>query len=467
MSPAVRTAPPAGRLSRWCRRLTGMVVPVALAATAISVTAPAPAQAAGTNREPAADPAAIREWNTIAADVIGTNLGPTRPSGQAVVWHGFVSVAVYNAVVGIEGRYAPYKWHARGPAGASPEAAAVTAAHDVLLCDFPASRTLLDAAYAGSLARIPDGNAKRQGVAFGARAADRVIQLRQGDGRFATVEFTTAPAPAPGVWRATPPGNLPFIDTWLARLRPLLLTSPSQFRPGPPPTLTSDRYAQDVNEVRTMGARTGSSRTAQQTETALFFGGNLAVQLQAAFRDHSARHRLDIADTARLFAAANSAATDAVITTWDAKLHYGSWRPLTAVQLAGTDGNPATEPDPQWQPLLVTPPHPDHISGHAAVAGAVAQTLTGLFGTPRLDLTFPSDATGTTRHYDDAVRFNQDMIDARVWAGIHTRTADTEGCLAGARVGLWALAHYFRPLHPAHPGSPRPVPPTCPPGTSG
>ncbi|WP_018561731.1 MULTISPECIES: hypothetical protein [unclassified Streptomyces] len=110
----------------------------------------------------------------------------------------------------------------------------------------------------------------------------------------------------------------------------------------------------------------------------------------------------------------------------------------------------------------MTPPHPDHISGHAAVAGAVAQTLAGLFGTTRLDLTFASDATGTTRHYDDAVRFNQDMIDARVWAGIHTRTADTEGCLAGARVARWALAHHFGPLHPAHPRSSPPLPRTCP-----
>ncbi|MEU1621791.1 vanadium-dependent haloperoxidase [Streptomyces sp. NPDC005722] len=460
MSPADRAAPSSGRPAQWYRRLTRVIVPVALAATAVSAAALVPAQAAGKERRPAADPAAVREWNAIATDVIGTNLGATRPSGQAVVWHGFVSVAVYNAVVGIEGRYAPYKWHARGPAGASPEAAAVTAAHHVLLSDFPASRALLDAAYADSLARIPDGTAKQQGVAFGARAADRVIQLRAGDGRFATVEFTVPPAP--GVWRPTSPGNLPFIDTWLARLRPLVLTSPSQFRPGPPPALTSARYARDVNEVRTMGARTGSPRTAQQTETALFFGGNLAVQLQSAFRDHSARHRLDIADTARLFATANAAATDAVVTAWDAKLHYGSWRPVTAVQLADTDGNPATEADPQWQPLLVTPPHPDHISGHAAVAGAVAQTLAGLFGTTRVDLTFPSDATGTTRHYDDAVRFNQDMIDARVWAGIHTRTADTEGCLAGARVARWTLAHYFRPLHrPAH--APLPVPRTCPP----
>lgn len=252
------------------------------------------------------------------------------------------------------------------------------------------------------------------------------------------MEFTAAPAP--GVWRPTPPAHQPFIDPWLGRLRPMVLASPSQFRPGGPPALPSARYARDVNEVKSMGARTGSPRTARQTETALFFGGNLTVQLQSAFRDHSARHHLDIAETARLFAAANASATDAVVTAWDAKLHYGFWRPVTAVQLADTDGNPATEADPQWQPLLVTPPHPDYLSGHTTVTGAVVRTLTGILGTPHLDLTFSSEATGTTRHYDRAARLNGDMIDARVWGGIHFRTADIDGCeiqAAASAAGPW------------------------------
>ncbi|MGP8296771.1 vanadium-dependent haloperoxidase [Streptomyces inhibens] len=419
-----------------------------------------PAATADSHPPPSADPAAIRDWNVIATDTISANLSPTRPSGQVVIWHGFVSAAVYNAVVGIKGHYAPYKWRARGPSTASPEAAAVTAAHRVLLTYFPASQAALDAAYSESLGKIPDGNAKRQGVAFGERAADHFIELREGDGRFAPVEFTAAPAP--GVWRPTPPAHLPFIDTWLGRLRPLLLTSPAQFRPGEPPALSSARYAQDVNEVKVMGAKTGSPRTAHQTETALFFGGNLAVQLQTAFRDHTARHHLDIADTARMFAAANASATDAVITAWDAKLHYGFWRPITAIQLADTDDNPATEADPQWQPLLITPPHPDYISGHAAVTGAVTQTLAGILGTTHLDLNIPSEVTGTTRHYEYADQFNEDMINARVWAGIHFRTADIAGCQAGNRIGGWTLTHYFQPLRPTHPQASPPAQPTCP-----
>ncbi|MGX5185418.1 vanadium-dependent haloperoxidase [Streptomyces avermitilis] len=432
-----------------------------LAATAVA--GPTATADGGSHSPPSADPAAIREWNVIATDTITASLG-ARPSGQAAIWHGFVSAAVYNAVVGIEGRYATYKWHARGPSTASPEAAAVTAAHHVLLTYFPAYRAPLDVAYAGSLAKIPEGQAKRQGVAFGERAAEHLIELREGDGRFAPVEFTASPAP--GVWRPTPPAYLPFIDTWLGRLRPLLLTSPDQFRPGGPPALSSARYAEDVNEVKTMGAKSGSSRTAAETETALFFGGNLVVQFQEAFRDYTARHHLGIAETARLFVAGNASATDAVVATWDAKLHYGFWRPITAIHLADTDGNPATEADPQWQPLLVTPPHPDYVSGHAAVAGAVTQTLSGILGTTRLDLNVSSEITGTTRHYEYADKFNKDMINARVWSGIHSRTADTAGCRAGNHIGAWTLTHYFQPLHSPRLHATPPIQPTCPHGSA-
>ncbi|MFF4211721.1 vanadium-dependent haloperoxidase [Streptomyces sp. NPDC001796] len=149
-----------------------------------------------------------------------------------------------------------------------------------------------------------------------------------------------------------------------------------------------------------------------------------------------------------MFAAVNTAAADAVITAWDAKLRYGRWRPITAVQLADTDGNPGTQADPQWQPLLVTPPHPDYLSGHTTVTGAVTQTLSGILGTTRLDLNIPSEITGTTRHYAYADQLNQDMIDARVWAGIHFRSADVAGAQTGKRIGGWAVTHYFRPLRP-------------------
>ncbi|MEV4342211.1 vanadium-dependent haloperoxidase [Streptomyces sp. NPDC049590] len=426
--------PPRSRV----RVLACAVAAVALLTLTAATTPPGAGQRTG------AGPAGVvREWNAVATDTITDALGP-RPSGQAAVWQGFVSVAVYNAVVGIEGGYALYKWRERGPAGASSAAAAATAAHDVLLAYFPAFRERLDTAYAGSLDALPADRARDLGVAYGKRAAARIVALREGDGRFADVPYTASPAP--GVWRPTPPAYQPFLDTWLARLRPLLLTSPRQFRPGPPPALSSAAYAKDVREVRVMGARAGSGRTARQTATALFFSGNLVAQVQTAVRDHAARHRLGIAATARLFAAVNASATDAVVTAWDAKLHYGFWRPITAIRLADTDGNPATTADADWEPLLPTPPHPDYLAGHPTVAAAVTRALTGVLGTSRIDLDVPSEVTGTRRYYRWADDLDRDVVDARVWGGVHFRTAGVAGRRAGARVAAWALDHYFRPV---------------------
>ncbi|WP_432173742.1 vanadium-dependent haloperoxidase [Streptomyces sp. Tue6028] len=415
----------------------------AVAATALVTLTAATSPADADTRTPADPAAVVREWNAIATDTIKTSLGP-RPSGQVAIWEGFVSVAVYNAVVGIEGGYALYNWHQRGPAKASSQAAAATAAHDILLTYFPVFKERLDTAYADSLAALPAGHTRDQGVDYGKRAAARIIKLREGDGRFADVPFTASPAP--GVWRPTPPAFQPFIDTWLARLRPLLLASPQQFRPGAPPALSSAAYAEDLQELKTMGAKTGSGRSAQQTQTALFYSGNLIEQVQTAVRDHAARHRLGIAETARLFAAVNASATDAVVTAWDAKLHYGTWRPITAIRLADTDGNPATTPDPAWEPLLLTPPHPDYVAGHTTVAAAVARALTGVLGTSDIDLYVPSEVTGTTRFYGSADDLNRDVVDARVWGGVHSRTADVVGCRAGTQVAAWALDRYFQPV---------------------
>ncbi|MFF5145844.1 vanadium-dependent haloperoxidase [Streptomyces sp. NPDC013157] len=188
------------------------------------------------------------------------------------------------------------------------------------------------------------------------------------------------------------------------------------------------------------------------------------TQVQAAVRDHAARHRLGIAETARLFAAVNASATDAVVTAWDAKFHYGSWQPITAIRLAATDGNPATTADPAWEPLLPTPPHPDCIAGHTTVAAAVARALTCVLGTSRIDLRVPSDVTGATRFHGSAGDLDRDVVDARVWGGVHTRTADVAGCRAGTRVAAWALDHCFQRLarngtHAS--GQDRPADPEC------
>ena len=203
---------------------------------------------------PADDPAVITDWNETAVATIVTDAG--KANAEAFLWYAFEQAAVYNAVVGITRRYELYRWNALGPKGASPEAAAEAAAHRVLLTYFPASQEQLDGALVTSLEQIPDGPAKRKGVRYGERAADRIIKLRTDDGRLEDVPF--AVPLEPGVWRPTPPGFAPFFDPWLSQVRPLLLKSPRQFRPSGPPKLTSNRYEKDFDEVRDYGVKTDS-----------------------------------------------------------------------------------------------------------------------------------------------------------------------------------------------------------------
>jgi hypothetical protein len=277
------------------------------AGTATAATARSPAWAD--------DPAVISEWNAIAVATLAGDT--TKQPIEDILYMGFVQAAVYNAVVGVEGRYAPYQFHAHAPRGASAQAAAVAAAHQVLVTYVPSAQATLDADYAASLAQIPDGKAKTQGIAFGTRAADSVIRLRAHDGRNAPIFFTQLPAP--GVWRPTPPLFLPMSAPWLGFVTPLLVHSATQFAPPAPPALTSARYTRDFNEVKALGSDNSTERTADQTSTARFFSGSALVQFNAALRDQVSVRQLDIAAAARMFAAADMSVADALITVWHAR----------------------------------------------------------------------------------------------------------------------------------------------------
>ncbi len=393
---------------------------------------------------PGADPSVITDWNATAVATIVTDAG--KANAEAFLWYAFEQAAVYNAVVGITRCYELYKWNERGPRGASPEAAAAAAAHRLLLTYFPSSQARLDADLTASLAQIPDGQAKRQGIRYGERAAIRIVRLRGNDGRSANVTFDELPAP--GVWRPTPPAFAPFFAPWLSRVRPLLLKSPTQLRPHAPPGLTSDKYEHDFEEVRDYGVRLGSLRTPEQTETALFFSDIGVGPLQASLRDLVTRRNLDISRTARLLAAVDMSLADAIIVSWDGKVRFGFWRPVTAIQLAADDGNPETDGVPGWEPLVTTPPYPDYPSGLTPVVGALSAVLSRLLDDGKVDLNISSVAAGLpgppiTRHYEFAADLNQDVIDARVWSGIHFRIADTVGIEMGKKVADWALDHYF------------------------
>jgi hypothetical protein len=386
--------------------------------------------------------AVISDWNAIA---VATLSGDTsKQPVETILYTAFVQAAVYDAVVGIDGRYAPYRFHARAPHGTSVQAAVVAAAHRVLVKYSPYAQAALDAAYRASLAGIPNGKAKTRGIAFGTRAANNLIRLRAHDGRNAPILFTKPPAP--GVWRPTPPALLPMSAPWLGFVTPLLVRSATQFGPDePPPALTSARYTRAFSEVKTLGSATSSHRTARQTSTAMFFSGSALAQFNGALQDQVTVRHLDIVDAARMVAAIDMSVADSIISVWHAKYRYGFWRPITAINLADTDGNPATHADPAWVPLIDTPPYPDYPSGYNAFAATVSRALEKLFGSRHLNLTLTSTAVPDVRHYDSGNALRQDVVNARIWLGIHFRFADATARDMGIRLAEWTTGHYFQP----------------------
>ena len=419
----------------------------------LSATLTFAAPATGAQSPPAANPAIITTWNAIAVATISGPApnGAGKANAEAFLSYAFTHAAVYNAVVGITGKYELYKWNARAPKGASPEAAAAAAAHRVLMEYFGGSPTIagnLDAALAASLDQIPNGVPKAQGIRYGERAGDRIIALRANDGRFAPITYTVPDPTPPGVWRPTPPGFAPFFDPWLGQVDPLVIASLSQFDPGPPPAISSDLYVDEFEEVRDYGASGSLVRSDAQTETARFFSDIAFGPMQAALRDLAMRRvsstGWDISDSARFFAGVETSLADGAGSAWNGKLKYHWWRPITAIREADTDGNPATTGVPGWEPLLTTPPYPDWPSGLCEAVGVVTTAVSRLDG--QLDLYITSPSTGL-RHYDSVAVMQQDCIEARVWSGIHFRTADMVAAALGTHVANWALDHHFAPTN--------------------
>jgi hypothetical protein len=344
-------------------------------------------------------------------------------------------------VVGITGEYELYQWNVRGPAKASPEAAAAVAAHRVLMTYFgaaPEVAATLDAALASSLAGVPDGVRKHQGVRYGLEAADRIIALRAGDGRGATV--TVPAATEAGDWRPTPPANAPFATPWLGHVRPLLLPSLAMLDPGAPPAIGTALYRTELAEVRAWGAADSALRSSAQERLARYFADVPFRPMEAALRDYVTRHALDISDSARLLAATNASMADALGTVWRSKLAYMWWRPITAIHELHDDGDPLTIADTGWSPLIPNPPYPEWPSGLCAVVGAMSASLVALTG--GLDLRLESPSQGL-EHWTSKTVLDQTAVNARVWSGIHFRTSDAVSIGIGTDTATWALDRYF------------------------
>jgi len=381
----------------------------------------------------------VTDWNQHAANALAV-AGQTPP--VSVLHLAMVHGAVYDAVNAIDRRYEPYLGAPRARRWYSKDAAAATAAYRVLAGLLPAQQSALDALYAASLAGVPAGRARDDGVAVGEAAAATMLAARANDGRFGPFRF--AVGSEPGRWRPTLPAFVNDPNAWLARVTPFLIRSPSQFRSHGPNSLASAEYADEFNEVKSLGSLTSAARTADQTDAARFWAGGFAPWIGVT-RQLSIDHGLGIADNARLLAMLYLTAADAGIACWDDKAHWLFWRPITAIREAGTDGNPATDADPEWLPLINNPPYPDHPSGLMCFSGSIARTLRDFFGTNRIAFSATSANSGTTRNYTRLSQAVEEGIDARVWSGIHFRIADEHGARIGKQVARWRNKHYFHP----------------------
>jgi hypothetical protein len=405
-------------MNRLCLHAANM----AIVAFAVATLAAPPVAAANS----------VTDWHAIAQHAI-VDVAQELPWIQTRSL-AMVSGAAYDAVNAIDGTpYRPYLVAPAAQRSYSKDAAVATAAHDVLVGLLPAQRSSLDQQYDEALTAIPNNPAKAGGVDAGSQAADAMLAARENDGVDASQTWIVGTQP--GQWRPTPPFMV-GISAQIGFMRTFAIADPDLFRSPRPNPLTSAKYATDFNEVKSVGAASSTTRTSDQTEAAIFWS-SLRNPWWSIFDQIALARHLSVSDTARMLALLYISQHDSFIANFKAKYHWSSWRPVTAIPEAGADGNPATASDPDWMPLLPTPPVPEHPSGHAMVSATITTILALFFHTDRIAFTGYSPDTNTTRRY---ARFSDaltEVINARVWGGIHFRTADNQGAVEGAKLAAY------------------------------
>ena len=414
----------------------------ALATTIVALTVvlgrPSPALAQ--------DAELVVAWNRVFFSVAPGSPAVARPAAM-------LHIAMFDAVNAIEDAYTPYRVEVRASHGASQEAAAAQAAHDVLTALFPTQQATFDALLASQLAGLPPGRV-RQGVAIGRAVARAILEWRQNDGWPSTI----VPDPSyvlpltPGNWQPTPPGFSFATFTFFPNALPFGIQTSTQFLPPPPPALTSDRYAEDFNEIKSLGSATSDVRTAEQTEIVLRIAavGFSTLPVQTFFKvaaDVARTQGLSLVDSARLFAFVSVALHDGLQTSFTSKFAYGLWRPVTAIRRADEDGNPLTAPDPDWIPLLITPPYPTYAGNASCLAAASARALQLVFGTD--EVPFSVTWTGiapnpdVTRDYDRFSVLAEEFALSRIYGGIHFQFDSDASQSACPRVADYIFANYM------------------------
>ena len=386
---------------------------------------------------PVAKADAVCDWNSRAGDiVVGARMGPP-PANRAMA---IANTAVYEAVNAITKRYPAGALKLEAAPGASVDAAIAAANRTALAKLLPTQQAAIDGAYQAALAKIADGAAKTSGIAVGEQAAAAILALRAEDG--AAAGETYRPQTSAGVYVPT---VIPAVTHWPQR-KPWLMTSAAQFRPGPPPALTSQLWTRDFNEVKALGVKGNSRRTAEQTQVASFWEATLPSIFNGIVLSVADAPGREVTQNARLFAAVAQAADDALLAVFEAKYHYNFWRPVTAIRNGDLDGNEATERDASWTPFVETPMHPEYPCAHCIVAAAVGTVLQAEVGTGSMPtLTTTSYLVkGPARTWTKIDDFMQEVANARVYDGVHYRNSTEVGIAMGKQVGALAVTKFLR-----------------------
>lgn len=390
-----------------------------------------------------ADTSSIVAWNKIALRTTKTG-APAIPAMRNVA---MVHIAIHDALNAISPRYKPYYHADKARAGASPAAAIATAAHAVLAALYPAEQAKLDADLAASLASLPDSADKSNGIELGRVSAAAVLQARASDRMNDKVAYT--PEPRDGIWRPVPgdgiaptnaprgPDNAPPLAPQWGRMVPLALERSDQFRPDPPPSITSEAYARDFRELIEIGGAGSAKRTQEQTDLALFWRPTPDLLFDPVVQQLVIDKKMDAWQAANAFALVNVVMVDAVIACWDAKYTYNQWRPITGIRNPPADSHPSIKADPNWSPLLFTPPYPDYPAGHPTATAAAMLTMKTLFGSK--PESFVVVAGGKSREYTSFDVIAEEVVNARVYGGVHWRTSDVVGAQLGQRVAEYIL----------------------------
>ncbi len=421
--------------------MTKMLFTVAFLCASLSLRGNASADASSD----ASQPDQVIQWNRTLLQILQT------PGAQPATIHptrsmAIVHLAIYDAVNAIMGRHAPYLV-LQAPRSASPDAAAAAAAHTALLSLFPNQQSVIDAKFQDSLSQIGSGEHVRQGIRVGEEAANAILATRANDGSDSTPPVFV-PQSGPGEYQLTPPNfKQPVFTNW-PDVRPFALETGDQFRPPPPPAVTSPRYTTDFDEVKSLGEINSTTRSADQTDIGRFWGAapvqnvwNQIAQMAGMSSDNS------LEQNARMFALLDTSLADGVIALYDSKYAYHRWRPVTAVQAADDDGNPDTTGDPNWTPLAVTALDPSYAGAHAEISQSAAATLRDFFGTDRVDLSLTNPSLpGIVRSFQSFSQAADEAAASRIYAGQHFRYDEDAGQALGDEVGNFVFDSILGPV---------------------